>query len=432
MSYIGNEPVVSATRTITEVVATAGQTVFYPNGGYTVGFVDVLVNGSQLQTSDFTATNGTSITLNSPASTGDDIRLVAYGTFSTSNTYSQSQVDSKIGNSGAVSFRNKIINGDMKVNQRDSGTSTTPTVDGTYNLDRWQARLSQASKFSVQQNAGSVTPPAGFTNYLGITSASAYSVTSTDYFAVAQPVEGLNASDLAWGTANAKPVTISAWVYSSLMGTFGGSLINYSNNRSYPFTYSISSANTWTQVSITVPGDTTGTWQTGILTGIKVWFGLGAGTSQSASAGSWAAGNYASATGAVSVVGTSGATFYITGVQLEKGTVATPYEVLPYQVQLAQCQRYYQQLGGLTIYDIIRQGYSAGGATDSTTFSFPSMRTIPTATKVGTWAVSNCSQPGVVQPSTNTLAIQISVSTTAAFQWNTTGTSTYITLSAEL
>lgn len=82
MSYIGNEPIVSATRTITEIVATAGQTVFVANGGYTVGFIDVFVNGAQLQTNDFTASNGSSITLNSGATIGDDIRLVAWGTFS--------------------------------------------------------------------------------------------------------------------------------------------------------------------------------------------------------------------------------------------------------------------------------------------------------------------------------------------------------------
>ena len=247
------------------------------------------------------------------------------------------------GGSNNVTFRNKIINGAMVIDQRNAGASVTPT-NGQYVIDRFQQLLSAASKYSVQQNAGSVTPPAGFTNYLGCTSLSSYSVSSGDYFCLEQPIEGYNTADLAWGTANAKTVTLSFQVYSSLTGTFGGSLRNSSGNRSYPFTYTISSANTWTSISVTIAGDTTGTWigaTNGI--GIRVDIGLGVGSTLSGTAGAWAGANYISATGATSLVSTNGATLYITGVQLEAGTTASPFEYRQYGTELQLCQRYYEE-----------------------------------------------------------------------------------------
>jgi len=240
-------------------------------------------------------------------------------------------------------MRNRIINGAMVVDQRNAGASVTiPASSVVYTVDRWYGYGSQASKFSVQRNAGSVTPPSGFSNYVGCTSLSAYSTISTDEFDLGTRIEGFNISDLAWGTASAKSVTLSFLVYSSLTGTFGGSLRNGSFNRAYPFTYTISSANTWTTVSVTIAGDTSGTWATDNGIGIVVNFSLGAGSTFSATAGSWQAGAFTSATGATSVVGTNGATFYITGVQLEVGSVATPFEREIYSNTLAKCQRYYE------------------------------------------------------------------------------------------
>ena len=235
-------------------------------------------------------------------------------------------------------FKNRIINGAMGIDQRNAGASVTPTNDGAYTLDRWQVSLSAASKFSVQQSS---TAPAGFINSALITSLSAYSVPSGGYFMFNQLIEGLNAADLAWGTASASTVTLSFWVRSSLTGTFGGAIQNNAQNRAYPFSYTISSANTFEYKTVTIPGDTTGTWLTTNGVGMVVRFGLGVGSTFSTTAGAWAAGQYFAPTGATSVVGTNGATFYITGVQLEKGSTATSFDYRPYGTEEQLCQRYY-------------------------------------------------------------------------------------------
>lgn len=288
-------------------------------------------------------------------------------------------------------FKNRIINGAMMIDQRNSGASVTvpnTNVTATWSVDRWRMISTQASKFSVQQNAGSVTPPNGFTNYLGTTSASAYSVLTNDVFGVGQLIEGYNVADFGWGTANAAAVTLSFWVRSSLTGTFGGVFRNSIGTRSYPFSYTVNAANTWEQKSITVSGDTSGTWLTTNGAGITVYFGMGAGSTYSATAGAWAAGDYYSATGATSVVGTNGATFYITGVQLEKGSTATSFDYRPYGTELALCQRYYQILGG-TASSLWIGGYAASSTTHGQTISYSQMRANPTASIVGTWGVVN-------------------------------------------
>jgi hypothetical protein len=248
-----------------------------------------------------------------------------------------------IGQGNASIMKNRIINGAMVIDQRNAGASVNNIVGTSYTLDRWKIYGDIVSKFSVQQNAGSVTPPSGYINYLGATSLSAYTLGTSEAFNIGQRIEGLNITDLDWGTANAKTVTLSFQVYSSLTGTFGGSLRNSASNRSYPFSYSIPTANTWTSISITIAGDTTGTWLTTNGVGINLQFSLGTASNISGTAGVWAAANYQSATGATSVVGTSGATFYITGVQLEVGSSATGFEYVNYQTSLANCQRYYEK-----------------------------------------------------------------------------------------
>jgi hypothetical protein len=254
----------------------------------------------------------------------------------------QTAIDSISNSQGSpFGFKNRIINGGMVIDQRNAGASLNP-ADQAYSLDRWKCRRSQASKYTIQQNAGSVTPPVGFTNYLGVTSSSAYSVGASDYFAVQQLIEGYNLADLGWGTSNAKTVTLSFWVYSSLTGTFGGALNNGAEIRAYGFTYTINSANTWEQKTITIAGDTTGTWLTTNGIGLYVNFNLGTGSLYGiATNGSWTAGSTQfTPSGTVSVVGTNAATWYVTGVQLEVGKQATSFDYRPYGYELQLCQRY--------------------------------------------------------------------------------------------
>ena len=308
-------------------------------------------------------------------------------------------------NGGPISgTRNRIINGDMRIDQRNAGVSVTPTATG-YTLDRWSLEISQASKLSVQRNAGAITPPTGFTNYVGITTVAAYAVGAGESFNLRTFVEGYNFADMAWGTSSAATTILSFWVRSSLTGTFGGSLRNDLNNRSYPFTYAISAANTWEQKTITFAGETTGTWANTTERGVAVIFGLGVGTTGSGTAGAWAATNYQSATGATSVVGTNGATFYITGVQLEPGTVATPFERRSYGAELALCQRYFE------IFTRVSYNYSSGGtgAVDLRLSFAVTKRAVPTCVKVGTWTISTIT----AQPVIGSIALEYTTSVTA-------------------
>jgi len=270
----------------------------------------------------------------------------------------------------------------MRIDQRNAGASVTPTAAVTYILDRWELAASQSSKLSVRQNAGSVTPPTGFTNYLGLTSLSAYSLLSGDFFRIDQPVEGFNLADFGWGTASAVAVTLSFWVRSSLTGSFGIQFTNAAANRVYPVNYTINAANTWEQKTIIIPGDTTGTWETGNATGVRVGFSLGYGSGSAGTGGAWNSGTVNSVTGATSVVGTNGATFYITGVQLEPGTVATPFERRSYGQELALCQRYYTSYSGSgSLYNFFTTQNGSGDTNRYSNAQLPvEMRAAATAT----------------------------------------------------
>ena len=238
-------------------------------------------------------------------------------------------------------FKNRIINGAMMIDQRNAGASVTPSGGAVvYTLDRFSVFEDTDGACSIQQVSDA---PAGFVNSLKFTATTAdASLGSTQRVVVQQRIEGSNIADLAWGGASASTVTVSFWVKSSLTGSFGGTLANSAGNRAYPFSYTISSANTWEQKTVTITGDTTGTWLTTTGTGIILTFGLGVGSTYSGTANAWAASDLNSVTGAVSVIGTLNATWQVTGVQLERGSTATSFDYRPYGTELALCQRYGQ------------------------------------------------------------------------------------------
>jgi hypothetical protein len=244
-------------------------------------------------------------------------------------------------------LRNRIINGQMVIDQRNAGAAVTINSSAySYPVDRFAGfGESTDGVFTLQQSS---TAPAGFTNSLlaTVTTADASIGGSQRYF-IRQSIEGFNTADLLWGTADARPVTLSFWVRSSLTGTFGGSFMNENFDRAYPFSYTISAANTWEQKSITLAGDTTGTWLKTNGAGIVVIFSIGAGSLRVGTAGAWQTPSQAlfGATGQTNIIATNGATWAITGVQLEEGSVPTPFEYRHYGTELQLCQRYYEQLG---------------------------------------------------------------------------------------
>ena len=276
------------------------------------------------------------------------------------------------------SFKNRIINGNMSVDQRNAGASLNP-ADGAYSLDRWKcAVFPTTGKYTIQQDAGAVTPPVGFSDYLGITSSSAYTSGSTDQYFINQRIEGFNWADLGWGTANAKTVTLSFWARSSLTGTFAGSIINSAGNRSYPFTYTINAANTWEYETITITGETSGSWGTTNNIGALLVFNLGCGSATAGTAGAWVSAERYTVTGSTNLIATNGATLFLTGVQLEVGSTATSFDYRPYGTELALCQRYYQYYYGAS-------GKMTQPASSSTYVAMPvyykaTMRATPTVT----------------------------------------------------
>jgi hypothetical protein len=308
-------------------------------------------------------------------------------------------------NSNGLFFRNRIINGDMRIDQRNAGAAVTiNSTANTYTVDRWFASGQSADGvFTVQQDT---VVPAGFINSSKVTVTTAdASLGATQSYIFRQAIEGTNVADLGWGAAGALTVTLSFWIRSSVTGTFGGVLQNAANDRNYPFTYVINAANTWEYKTVTVAGDTTGTWGTGTGRGITVTFSLGSGASASATAGAWTgtSGIYG-ATGATNLMATLSATWYVTGVQLETGSVATPFERRPFGTELMLCQRYCQKLAGDTAYTVVTDGWQSATTSGTFTYSFGNpMRASPTLTTgtVGDFYARN----GSISSALSTLAL---------------------------
>jgi len=293
-------------------------------------------------------------------------------------------------------FKNRIINGAMVIDQRNAGASVTQTTAVLYPVDRFAINGSVTSKFTAQR---STTAPAGFSNSLLFTSSAATTPGSTDYYLFRQAIEGFNTADFAFGSASAQTITLSFWVRSSLTGTFGGNLFNAAANRVYVFSYTISAANTWEYKTITITGDTSGTWATDNTVGLYVDWSLGAGSSLLGTAGSWGTSILRGPTGQTNFVATSGATFYITGVQLERGSTATSFDFRSYGTELALCQRYFQLVNGFSCMDASGTSAPAG--------SFPfsvQMRSAPTLGQTGVLSIT---RPNLIDVAQTAVGISI-------------------------
>lgn len=244
-------------------------------------------------------------------------------------------------------LRNRIINGDMRIDQRNAGASVTvgPSLGSVlYTLDRWYGFATSTRTFTVQR---STTAPAGFVNSAQLTVGVSGSPAASEQLLYGQSIEGFNTADLGWGTANAQTVTVSFWVRSSVTGTYSFGVLNSAGNRSYIATYSIAAANTWEYKTITIPGDTTGTWLTDNGAGMLIRFDLGSGSNFNGTAGAWSGSFFWRTSGSVNWIANAGATWNVTGVQLEVGTAATPFERRLNELQL--CQRYFQLYSGLFV-----------------------------------------------------------------------------------
>jgi hypothetical protein len=300
--------------------------------------------------------------------------------------------DGSIVSSGSQGFKNKIINGAMVIDQRYNGASANNIPGNIYVMDRWAFNGQVGDKYSARMvstanssasNYESTAAPTGFTNSIKVTTVSANTTVTNTLFAAWQAIEGYNVADLDYGTANAKTVTVSFWTKSSLIGTFSVAVLNGLATRCYATTYTINSANTWEYKTVTIPGCTDGTWYKDNQLGMYLFFGLGGGSTYSVGTNNTWDTNSAKyhATGATSVIATLGATWYVTGVQLEKGTTASSFEYRSYQKELFLCQRYYQ-----TMY----VGIVTNGGQTGTNFNYTvPMRAAPTATRTGSTGIGS-------------------------------------------
>lgn len=293
----------------------------------------------------------------------------------------------------SMGFRNRIINGAMAISQAQAGASISVSTDPSprnFPVDRFFCSASGGGVYTVQR---STTAPAGFTNSLILTVTTAdSSIAAGDVYYMCQAIEGFNVADLGWGSASAQTVTLSFWVRSSIAGTYSGALRNNAVNRAYAFSYTINTTNTFEYKTVTITGDTSGTWTTDNSCGIFVDWDLGSGTNFNGTANAWSAGNFLRNSSGTNWIATNGATFYITGVQLEAGTVASPFEARDYGRELMMCQRYYCKTFNQSVAPASNAGQAGGFVVPApantagdrgylVTWRFPvSMRAAPTVT----------------------------------------------------
>jgi hypothetical protein len=303
---------------------------------------------------------------------------------------------------------NRIINGDMQVDQRNNGASG---MLQSYTVDRWLYGSNQPNIITWGQNLnGANCLGAGFPNCLGLQTTTAYTVTANDYFLLRQPIEGGQISDFLFGWAQATPITLSFWAFCSIAGSFGGAIQNAAGTRSYPFSYSLV-ANTWTKITISIPGDTTGTWEMyGNGPSMFVSFDLGCGANYHSPANAWVNGIFLAPIGGTNLVETNGAQFNITGIKLEVGSVATPFNRKSSTESWADCQRYYNS------FPLSMLGYGASSTAFGYTVTYPFMRVAPTITPSNV-LLSFCFGLTVQAPQLSSSLIYANVSQDGGAQW---------------
>ena len=298
--------------------------------------------------------------------------VIAAGALTTGLTGSNLSVSTLV--MGSSFLRNRIINGDMRVFQRN----TVANTNGEYSVDRWRYVITSTGTAQATQSQVS---PEGFTESILFDVVTVdTSIAASELAALYQSIEGYNISDLYWGAVGAKSVTLSFWVYSTTTGTFCVSFRNGSNDRSYIAEYTINAINTWEYKTITVPGPTTGTWDTTNGEGLSIIFTVAVGTTYRTTANAWASGNFLGTANQTNLLANAANSIRFTGVQLEEGTVATPFERQLYNAQLAQCQRYYYRVTAAGTSRIFGNGYVTSATIADFTTPFPvTMRDEPSA-----------------------------------------------------
>jgi hypothetical protein len=337
-------------------------------------------------------------------------------------------LDGQFNSASSMGFKNRLINSAMVIDQRNAGASVAINTSVQYRLDRWSTYALTGSGHTVQQV---IDAPTGFYYSQKVTVGTGATPSAAQQNIIWQPIEGYNVADFGLGASGASTFTFSFWVKSSVTGTFNVWLQNSDSTRAYATTYTISSANAWEQKTVTIAGDTSGTWVKTNGAGLVVGFSLGCGSNFNVTANTWSTGDYKATSGATNVIATSGATWQITGVQLEKGAIATSFDYRPYGTELALCQRYYEVINADNAQSFWVDLNGGNSVTANANLFFRvTKRATPTVAQYGTYTLSNTSSPTLYSNS-NGLALYYQTSGTGRCYWYP-NTNAGVTASAEL
>jgi len=348
----------------------------------------------------------------------------------------KSYADTNFAALGGYGFKNRIINGAMVIDQRGSGSSAALSASAAYPVDRFACFTSSGSG-----NTGirSTTVPSaqGFVNSLLITVGTGASPSASSFNQIGQIIEGFNIADFGYGGAGARTTTLSFWVRASITGTYCVAFLNSSaagTRRSYVAEYSISSANSWEYKTVTIVGDTAGSWNTNNTQGLQVYFDIGSGSDFQTTANAWGNGAYFRTSNQTDLIATNGATFYLTGVQLEIGSTATDFDYRPYTTEFQLTQRYYQAFYGNGGVSLIARTNAGTGQGAWLSLILPvTMRAAPTGTKVGTWQINNLnSQPTINTTTVSNVSLTAPITSSGDAYFFTDSTAVGFTLSSEL